>query len=136
MAAINPFALTGYVVEIETLNGSNFDEPHDFGGVHLKTIRGAIPHEDNAKSFMSKVQEQFVGPTKSLADTHMTKLLNIKYDGHSSIRDHIFILNSLPAQYDHFKLVYNTHKKKVELNQSKLELADLAETSLGKKGPL
>ncbi|ERN15276.1 hypothetical protein AMTR_s00056p00222980 [Amborella trichopoda] len=40
-----------------------------------KTIRGAIPDEDNAESFVSKLQEQFVFPTKSLANALMTKLL-------------------------------------------------------------
>ncbi|ERN17372.1 hypothetical protein AMTRI_Chr02g258510 [Amborella trichopoda] len=33
-----------------------------------KTIRGVIPDEYNAKSFMSNVHEQFVGPTKALAN--------------------------------------------------------------------
>ncbi|KAL4201239.1 hypothetical protein AMTRI_Chr02g215070 [Amborella trichopoda] len=54
-----------------------------------KTIRGTIPDEDIAKSFTSKVHEQFVGPTKALASTLMTKLLTMRCDGHNSIMDYI-----------------------------------------------
>ncbi|KAL4195348.1 hypothetical protein AMTRI_Chr05g64190 [Amborella trichopoda] len=78
-------------------------------------------------------------PTKALAKTLMTKLLTMKYDDHSSIKDHImqmidipnklksmdveisngflvlFILNSLPAHYD-------------KLNQNTLEVVHLEET--------
>ncbi|KAL4202345.1 hypothetical protein AMTRI_Chr02g220540 [Amborella trichopoda] len=123
MATINPSAITGYLARIETLNGS----------------------KKMLKSFMCKVQDQFVGLTKALTDTLMTKLLTIRYDGHRSIRDHImqliditnqgflvqFTLHSLPAQYDQFKLVYNTQKEK--LNQNKLEVAHFAETNSCRK---
>ncbi|KAL4181442.1 hypothetical protein AMTRI_Chr12g237270 [Amborella trichopoda] len=129
MTALNPSALTGYLAFISLMI---------MKGSIDKTIRGAILDEDNAKSFMSKVQEQFVGPTKALTNTLITKLLTMRYDGHSSIRDHImqiidvqFILQSLPAHYDQFKLAYNTQKEK--LSQNKLEVAYLGETSLGKK---
>ncbi|KAL4195343.1 hypothetical protein AMTRI_Chr05g64170 [Amborella trichopoda] len=83
-------------------------------------------------------------PTKALAKTLMTKLLTMKYDDHSSIRDHImqmidipnklksmdveisngflvlFILNSLPAHYD-------------KLNQNTLEVVHLEETNSSRK---
>ncbi|KAL4195356.1 hypothetical protein AMTRI_Chr05g72960 [Amborella trichopoda] len=154
MEALNPSPLTGYLVAIETLNGSNFfdwklkieitlsildldlalreDEPlkpnnestTEYKG---KTISSAIPDKENAESFM--VHEQFVGPTKALAITFMTKLLTLRYDDNSSIRDLIMqmidITNKLKSLYmeisdgllyDKFKLTSNNGKKERNCN--------------------
>ncbi|KAL4195370.1 hypothetical protein AMTRI_Chr05g73010 [Amborella trichopoda] len=157
MEALNPSPLTGYLAAIETLNGSNFscwklkieitlsildldlalreDEPlkpnNESTTEHKrslgKTISSVIPDKENTESFM--VHEQFVGPTKALANTFVTKLLTMRYDDHSSSRDPVMqmidITNKLKSMYmeisdgflyDKFKLAYNNEKKERNCN--------------------
>ncbi|KAL4204518.1 hypothetical protein AMTRI_Chr01g110270 [Amborella trichopoda] len=147
MVAINPSALTGYLAGIETLNGSNLsdwkqkiestlsildldlslheDEPPEHNH------ENAIPDEDNAKSFMSKIQEQ---------------LLIMRYDGHTFSRDHVMqmidITNQLKSMdIDISEAFLNLNEVQImciqeeeRLNQNKLEVAHLAETNSGRKG--
>ncbi|KAL4195367.1 hypothetical protein AMTRI_Chr05g72990 [Amborella trichopoda] len=153
MEALIPSPLTGYLVAIETLNGSNFsdwklkieitlsildpdlamreDEPlkpnNESTTEHKgKTISSAIPDKENAESFM--VHEQFVGPTKALAITFMTKLLTLRYDDHSSIRDimqMIDITNKLKSLYmeisDGLMINCNFCRKKGHLKRNYLK---------------
>ncbi|XP_028053243.1 uncharacterized protein LOC114257660 [Camellia sinensis] len=44
-------------------------------------IEGAIPVSESAASYMKSIEEQFIGTSKSLASTLMTKIMTIKYDG-------------------------------------------------------
>ena len=95
-------------------------------------IRGAIPDSENAKEYLASVEEKFKGSTKVYASTLIQRLLSAKYDGSSSIREHImmmtdmagklkgmdmeisdgflvhFIMTSLPSEYTTFKINYNT----------------------------
>ncbi|XP_076936194.1 uncharacterized protein LOC143603201 [Bidens hawaiensis] len=99
------------------------------------TIRGAIPDSTIAKTYLASVEEQFKGTSKAHACTLMLKLVTTKYDGRSGIREHImmmqdtsnklkdldmsisegflvqFIMTSLPASYETFKVNYNTQKE-------------------------
>ncbi|XP_076901210.1 uncharacterized protein LOC143555565 [Bidens hawaiensis] len=99
-------------------------------------IRGSIPDFDNAKTYLASVEEQFKGTSKAHASTLILKLVTTKYDGRSAIRGHImmmndmahklkgldmeisdgflvhFIMTSLPAAYEAFKINYNTQKDK------------------------
>ncbi|RVW75685.1 hypothetical protein CK203_055223 [Vitis vinifera] len=104
-------------------------------------IRGAIPDSDNAMSYIESVEEQFLGTSKSLASTLMIKMITMKYDGHSGVREHImkmsdmasqlkgmdmailegflvhFIMTALPSQFGHFKINYNTQKDKWKMSE-------------------
>ncbi|RVW73194.1 Retrovirus-related Pol polyprotein from transposon TNT 1-94 [Vitis vinifera] len=104
-------------------------------------IRGAIPDSDNAMSYIKSVEEQFLGTSKSLASTLMIKMITMKYDGHSGVREHImkmsdmasqlkgidmaiskgflvhFIMTSLPSQFGPFKINYNTQKDKWKMSE-------------------
>ncbi|KAL6342265.1 hypothetical protein AAG906_006890 [Vitis piasezkii] len=105
------------------------------------TIRGAIPDIDNAMSYIKSVEEQFLGTSKSLASTLMIKIVTMKYDGHSGVREHImkmsdmtsqlkgmdmaisegflvhFIMTSLSSQFGPFKINYNTQKDKWKMSE-------------------
>ena len=95
-------------------------------------IRGALNKTpDNAKDFMEKVEEYFKGSTKANASTLLSKLMNTKYDGQGSVREHIMrlvdlrdklkdlncplndevllhhVMLSLPSVFDPFKINYN-----------------------------
>ncbi|KAD6795845.1 hypothetical protein E3N88_06741 [Mikania micrantha] len=104
-------------------------------------IRGAIPDLPNAKAYLTAVEEQFKGTSKAHASTLIMKLVSTKYDGVSGIREHImmmndmarklkgldmeisdgflvhFIMTSLPASYEAFKINYNTQKEKWLMNE-------------------
>ncbi|XP_076925024.1 uncharacterized protein LOC143587684 [Bidens hawaiensis] len=97
-------------------------------------IRGAIPDSENAKTYLAYVEEQFKGTSKAYTSTLILKPVMTKYDGRGGIRGHImmmndmahtlkgldleisdgflvhFIMTSLPAAYDPFKINYNTQK--------------------------
>ncbi|GJV18761.1 retrovirus-related pol polyprotein from transposon TNT 1-94 [Tanacetum coccineum] len=104
-------------------------------------IRGAIPDSENAKEYLSSVEEQFKGTSKAHASTLILKMLTTKYDGVSGIREHImmmsdmanklkgmdmeisegflvhFIMTSLPMQFGPFKINYNTQKEKWKMSE-------------------
>ncbi|RVW98915.1 Retrovirus-related Pol polyprotein from transposon TNT 1-94 [Vitis vinifera] len=62
------------------------------------TIRGAIPDSDNAMNYIKFVEEQFLGTSKSLASTLMIKMITMKYDGHSGVREHIMKMSAMASQ--------------------------------------
>ena len=104
-------------------------------------IKTTLPKTDNAKEFISNVEDRFKTADKSLVGTLMTKLTTIKFDGKRGIQEHAieitnlaaqlktlgmnvdelflvqFILNSLPPQYGPFQINYNTMKDKWNVNQ-------------------
>ncbi|XP_076905222.1 uncharacterized protein LOC143560911 [Bidens hawaiensis] len=104
-------------------------------------IRGAIPDSENAKDYLGSVEEQFKGSSKAHASTLILKMLTLKYNGVSGVREHImmmndmanklksldmeisdgflvhFIMTSLPARFDAFKINYNTHKDKWSMSE-------------------
>ncbi|GMP36789.1 hypothetical protein CsSME_00008798 [Camellia sinensis var. sinensis] len=104
-------------------------------------IQGAISVSESAVSYMKSIEEQFIGTSKSLASTLMIKMMTMKYDGLSGVREHIlkmndmasqlkgmdmeisegflvhFIMTSLPAQFGPFKINYNTQKDKWKMSE-------------------
>ncbi|XP_026398923.1 uncharacterized protein LOC113294761 [Papaver somniferum] len=99
-------------------------------------IKESIPKPKNAKKFMEIVKERFKTADKSLAGKLMDDLTTMKYTGVRSMHQHViemrsisakltemkltvdenflvqFILNSLPPQYAHFQVHYNTITEK------------------------
>ena len=61
-------------------------------------ICGAILDSDNAMSYIKSVEEQFLGTSKSLASTLMIKMITMKYDGHSGVREHIMKMSDMASQ--------------------------------------
>ncbi|XP_076913179.1 uncharacterized protein LOC143571707 [Bidens hawaiensis] len=104
-------------------------------------IRRSIPDSENAKTYLASVEEQFNGTSKAYASTLILKLVTTKYDRRSGIRGHImmmndmahklkgldmensdgflvhFIMTSLPAAYEAFKINYNTQKEKWTMSE-------------------
>ena len=102
-----------------------------------KSIRGAIPDNENAKSYLESVEEHYKGTSKFYAATLMQKLHNARYDlSKGSVREHImqiidagtqlkkmkagmdddflvhYVLASLPHEFEAFKCNYRTTKEK------------------------
>jgi len=104
-------------------------------------IKTSLPPTTNASELLSVVKDRFKSADKSLAGTLMAELTTMKYDGNRGVQQHIlnmtdkaaklgslgmkvdesflvqFILNSLPLQFRPFKIHYNTHKDKWNLNE-------------------
>ncbi|XP_028080539.1 uncharacterized protein LOC114282098 [Camellia sinensis] len=55
---------------------------------------GAIPASESAVDYMKSVEEQFIRTSKSLASTLMIKVMTMKYDGLSGVREHILKMAS------------------------------------------
>ena len=68
-------------------------------------IRGAIPDSDNAMSYIKSVEEQFLGTSKSLASTLIIKMITMKYDGHSGVREHIMKMSDMAL----FSIILNNY---------------------------
>jgi gag-polypeptide of LTR copia-type len=105
-------------------------------------IRGDIPENDvrsnpfTAKKYLVSVEEQLKSTSKANVSALIMKMLTSKYNGTSSVRELIMMMNdmaaklkdmymaisegflvhlimtSLPAQFGHFKINYNTQKEK------------------------
>ena len=107
----------------------------------LDTIRGAMSEEENAKSFLSQIADQFVGSEKVETSTILFKLVSMQYKDKGNIKEYIMemsnlvtrlralklelsddilvqlVLISLIAQFSPFKISYNTQKEKWTLNE-------------------
>jgi hypothetical protein len=103
-------------------------------------VRGALPKTpSSAKEFMTKIEEHFQGSSKANASMLITKMMNAKYTGQGSVREHIMklidmsnklkdlemplpkpylvhcIILSLPKVFDNFKINYNRSDMKCNL---------------------
>ncbi|XP_015956070.1 uncharacterized protein LOC107480439 [Arachis duranensis] len=100
------------------------------------SIKSALSKSDNAKEFMKLVEQRSQTTDKSHAGTLMGTLTTMKFDGFRTMHEHViemtniaarlkslgmevdenflvqFILNSLPSEYGHFQMNYNTMKDK------------------------
>ena len=96
------------------------------------TIMGAMPEEENAKSFLSQIADQFIGSEKVETSTILSKLVSMRYKGKGNMRKYIMemsnlvtrlralnlelfddilvhlVLISLSTQFSPFKISYNT----------------------------
>ena len=68
-------------------------------------ICGAIPDSDNAMNYIKSVEEQFLGTSKSLASTLIIKMITMKYDGHSGVREHIMKMSDMAL----FSIILNNY---------------------------
>nr|GFA22216.1 UBN2_2 domain-containing protein [Tanacetum cinerariifolium] len=55
----------------------------------------AIPDSENAKKYLSYVEEQFKGTSKAHASTLILKMLTTKYNGVSGVREHIMMMSDM-----------------------------------------
>ena len=59
------------------------------------TIKGSMPEKINAKSFSAKVVDRFIKSDKVKASTHLSKLINMRYNGKENIREYIIEISNL-----------------------------------------
>ncbi|XP_041011466.1 uncharacterized protein LOC121255257 [Juglans microcarpa x Juglans regia] len=104
------------------------------------SIMGAIPDNDSAKKFLGAIGQKFVESDKAETGDLMDRLMSMKYDGSSGVREYIMkmihisskleafkipiaepflvyhVLNSLPSQFNKLKVAYNAQRDKWDLN--------------------
>ncbi|KAF5459456.1 hypothetical protein F2P56_023399 [Juglans regia] len=100
------------------------------------SIMGAIPDSDNAKQFLGAIGQRFVESDKVETGDLMDRMMSMKYDGSSGVREYIMkmihissklealkipiaepflvyhVLNSLPSQFNQLKVAYNAQRDK------------------------
>ncbi|RVW86998.1 Retrovirus-related Pol polyprotein from transposon TNT 1-94 [Vitis vinifera] len=84
-------------------------------------IREAIPDSDNAMSYIKSVKEQFLGTSKSLASTLMIKMITMKYDGHSGVREHIMKMSDMVSQLKGMDMAISEALDVFEIYKSEVE---------------
>ncbi|KAL6339994.1 hypothetical protein AAG906_038829 [Vitis piasezkii] len=106
-----------------------------------EAIRGEMPEETQAKTFLDQIENRFAANEKVEKNTILSKLVSMRYKGKVNIRDYIMemfnlvtrlkalklelsedilvhlVLISLPTQFSPFKISYNTQKEKWTLNE-------------------
>ena len=98
--------------------------------VSVKTV---LPKINNAKEFMGLVRERSQTTDKSLAETLMSTLTTMKFNGLCTMHEHViemtnitarlktfldqFIFNLLPFEYGSFQMSYNTMKHKRNVHE-------------------
>nr|CAN67457.1 hypothetical protein VITISV_039473 [Vitis vinifera] len=117
-----------------------------------EAIRGAIPKETRAKTFLDQIANRFTANEKVKTNTILSKLVSMRYKRLKALKLELsedilvhLVLISLPTQFSPFKISYNKQKEKWTLNeliaqcvqeeerlkQEKIESAHLASTSQG-----
>ncbi|KAL4596624.1 hypothetical protein ACB092_12G176100 [Castanea dentata] len=61
-------------------------------------IKTTLPKTNNAKEFLSNVENRFKTVDKSLVETLMAKLTTMKFDGKHGIQEHAIEMTNLAAQ--------------------------------------
>ncbi|KAM1962832.1 hypothetical protein ACFX16_023077 [Malus domestica] len=104
-------------------------------------IRGGIQSYDLAKQDMAKIEEKYKRSDKAETGAYLSDLINAKFDGTGSIREHLLklvnvsnklnamdvaiadqflvhlALYSLPNEYEQLKVSYNTQKETRDVNK-------------------
>nr|CAN76378.1 hypothetical protein VITISV_003758 [Vitis vinifera] len=141
-----PLALTNDSTTEQMANFEKWEHSNHMSLIIMKhsildTIRGAMSEEENAKSFLSQIADQFVGSEKVETSTILFKLVSMQYKDKGNIKEYIMemsnlvtrlralklelcddilvqlVLISLIAQFSPFKISYNTQKEKWTLNE-------------------
>ncbi|XP_073137714.1 uncharacterized protein [Henckelia pumila] len=104
-------------------------------------MRGSVDQHNNVKELLKAIDEQFQSSDKALVSTLIMEFSSLRLTNVRGVREHImkmrdiaarlkilevdiseiflvhYILNTLPQQYSHFKISYNTHKDKWSINE-------------------
>ncbi|KAK3003764.1 hypothetical protein RJ639_019268 [Escallonia herrerae] len=67
-------------------------------GSIMTAIRGAIPDSDNAKLYLTNIEDQFQGSSKAHATTLIIKIVTLKYNRSNDVREHILRMNDMTSQ--------------------------------------
>ena len=70
------------------------------------TIRGFMPDKVSAKSFSAKIADWFIKSDKVEASTHLSKMINMRYNGKENIREYIMKIYNLVSKLKVLKLYF------------------------------
>ena len=104
-------------------------------------IRGSVEQHEKIWDLLKAIDDQFITSDKALENTLIMKFSSLRLTSVKGVREHImqmrdtvaqlkkvkveisesflvhYILNTLPHQYEPFKISYNTHKDKWSINE-------------------
>ena len=136
-----PREVTKESTPVEVALSERWERSNRLSVMFIKTkittgIRGSVEQYDKVQDLLKAIGEQFVTSDKALESTLIMKLSSIRITSVRGVCEHImqmrditaqlkklgidmsesflvhFILNTLPHQYEPFKISYNTHKDK------------------------
>ena len=70
----------------------------------LESIRGAMPKETRAKTFLDQIANQFTANEKVETNTILSKLVSMRYKGKENIREYIMEVSNLVTRLKTLKL--------------------------------
>nr|DAD46229.1 TPA_asm: hypothetical protein HUJ06_004459 [Nelumbo nucifera] len=136
-----PPAVTEQSTPVEIALYERWERSNRLSVVFHQDIRGFVEQYDKVRDLLKAIDDQFVTSEKSLASTLIMKFSSLRLTTVKGVREHImqmrdiaaqlkklevdlsksflvhFILNTLPQQYESFKISYNTHKHKWSINE-------------------
>ena len=68
------------------------------------TVKGFIPEKDSAKSFLIEVASRFIKSDKVEVITHLSKLINMRYNGKQNIEKCIMKMSNLVSKLKALKI--------------------------------
>ncbi|KAL5777234.1 hypothetical protein ACOSP7_010160 [Xanthoceras sorbifolium] len=142
----DPPAITDASFAVDIVIYEKWERSNRLSLMFIKTkifagIRGSLDQQDNVRDLLKGIDEQFVTSEKALASTLIMKLSSIRLTSIKGVLEHImqmrdiaaqlkklkvdmsesflvhYILNTLPQQYEPFKISYNIHKDKWSINE-------------------
>ena len=63
------------------------------------SIRGTIPDSDKVKTYLKSFEDHFKGSSKGLTNNLMLQILTLKYEGNSSVREHIMKMTNMAHKF-------------------------------------
>ncbi|GAV76440.1 UBN2_2 domain-containing protein [Cephalotus follicularis] len=98
-----PLAL---IAESSTERKAAYDKWESSNRISLMIMKGsimtaiceAILDSDNAKRYLAHVEEHFQGSSKVHVIALISKMVTLKYDGSSGVREHILRMNDMVVQ--------------------------------------
>jgi transposase InsO family protein len=141
-----PLALTDTSTAVDITLYERWERSNRLSMIFIKTrisagIRGSVDQHEKVRDLLKAIDEQFVTSDKALASTLIMKFSSLRLTSVRGVHEHImqirdivaqlkklevemsesflvhYMLNTLPHQYGHFKISYNTHKDKWSINE-------------------
>uniref|UniRef100_A0A803N5A4 HAT C-terminal dimerisation domain-containing protein n=1 Tax=Chenopodium quinoa TaxID=63459 RepID=A0A803N5A4_CHEQI len=120
-----PIALTDSSSSVEKGNMEKWERSNRMSLMIMKraipeSFRGTMSEEDDAKSFLTKLEKLFDKNEKAEISTLLSSLVFQKYEGTGNIREYIMEMSHIASKLkalNQFKVSYNCQKEKWTLNE-------------------
>ncbi|GJS42104.1 putative zinc finger, CCHC-type containing protein [Tanacetum coccineum] len=99
--------------------------------LHIRCYSRAIPDSENAKEYLSSVEEQFKGTSKAHASTLILKMLTTKYDGVSGVCEHLMMMSDMENKLKGMDMEISEEEERLKVK--KPDIVHIATTNSNKR---